>query len=151
MNLNKVFILGNLTRDPELRQTPSGQAVATLGIATNSFFTDRSGNRQSRAEFHTVVLWGKQAELANQFLTKGGIVLVEGRLQTRSWEGKDGQPRKVTEIVGERVQFGPRPSGGGQGKAPSASSEPAESRNPEEEMPVIDIEKEEINPEDLPF
>lgn len=160
MNLNKVFIIGNLTRDPELRQTPSGQAVCSFGVATNSFYTDKGGSRQTRVEYHNIVLWGRQAELANQFLTKGSNVFIEGRLQTRAWEGKDGQQRKTTEIVGERVQFGPRPLGG-RGEAPSGNS--AAPRNAEtgsgsgvdspqaEEIPVIDIDADEIKPEDLPF
>ncbi len=156
MNLNKVFIIGNLTRDPELRQTPGGQAVCSFGVATNSYYTDKGGNRQTRAEFHNVVLWGRQAELANQFLTKGSNVFIEGRIQTRAWEGKDGQQRKTTEIVGERVQFGPRPAGGGRTESAesSRSAEAAGSAvdSPQaEEIPVIDIDADEIKPEDLPF
>ncbi len=112
MNFNRVYILGNLTRDPELRQTPSGQSVATFGVATNSFFTDKSGQRQQRAEFHNIVVWGRQAEIASKFLKKGGLVLIEGRLQTRSWQDNQGQTRKSTEIVCERMQLGPRTGGG---------------------------------------
>ena len=108
MNLNKVFVMGNLTRDPEFRQTPTGQSVCTISIATNSFFTSRTGEKQKKAEFHTVILWGRQAEIANQFLRKGASALVEGRIQTRSWNDKEGKPRKTTEIVGERLQLGPR-------------------------------------------
>ncbi|MCL5007042.1 MAG: single-stranded DNA-binding protein [Patescibacteria group bacterium] len=152
MNLNKVFIIGNLTRDPELRQTPSGQPVCSFGVATNSYYTDRNGVKQTSTEFHNIVLWGKQAELANQFLTKGSNVFVEGRLQTRSWEGKDGQQRKTTEIVGERVQFGPRPSGRVDETLKSKPSEKsAVDSEPVEEIPVIDIDADEIKPEDLPF
>ncbi|MCL4404282.1 single-stranded DNA-binding protein [Patescibacteria group bacterium] len=148
MNVNKVFILGNLTRDPELRQTPTGQSVCSLGVATNTFFTDRSGQRQKRAEFHTIVVWGRQAEIANQFLKKGSSVFVEGRLQTRSWQDKQGQPRKTTEIIGERIQLGPRPSG-----MPAASGgAPAMDEAPHDELPEINLEEgSDIKPEEIPF
>ncbi len=146
MNVNKVFILGNLTRDPELRQTPTGQSVASFGVATNTFFTDRSGQRQKRAEFHNVVVWGRQAEIANQFLKKGSSVFVEGRLQTRSWQDKQGQTHKTTEIICERMQLGPRPAGGGAGSA-AAVDEPSK-----EELPEINIEEQsDIKPEEIPF
>lgn len=149
MNVNKVFILGNLTRDPELRQTPTGQSVCSFGVATNTFFTDRSGQRQKRAEFHTIVVWGRQAEIANQFLRKGSSVFVEGRLQTRSWQDKQGQPRKTTEIIGERIQLGPRPSGmpAAPGGAPTAMDEA-----PHEDLPEINLEEgNDIKPEEIPF
>ena len=108
MNLNKVFILGNLTRDPEMRQTPSGQTVANFGVATNRMWTDPTGNKQSQAEFHNVVIWGRRAEVAKQYLSKGSLVLVEGRLTTRSWQDQSGQKRNRTEIVAENMQLGPR-------------------------------------------
>lgn len=144
MNLNKVFILGNLTRDPELRQTPSGQSVCSFGVATNSFFSDKSGQRQQKAEFHNIVVWGRQAEVANQFLRKGSSVLIEGRLQTRSWEDKQGMQRKTTEIVTERMQLGPRP--GAVAPAPAQEGE-----RQEEELPEINLEDAEIKTEDIPF
>ncbi len=148
MNVNKVFILGNLTRDPELRQTPTGQAVASFGVATNTFFTDRSGQRQKRAEFHNVVVWGRQAEIANQFLKKGSSVFVEGRLQTRSWQDKQGQTRKTTEIICERMQLGPRPTGG----SASPGGAPAVDEAPKEELPEINLEEQnDIKPEEIPF
>ncbi len=143
MNLNKVFIFGNLTRDPELRQTPGGQSVCSFGVATNSFFSDKSGQRQQKTEFHNVVVWGRQAEIANQFLRKGSSVLIEGRLQTRSWQDKQGVQRKTTEIVTERMQLGPRTGG-----APAPAAE--EDRR-EEELPEINLEETEIKPEDIPF
>jgi single-strand DNA-binding protein len=109
MNLNKVFIIGNLTRDVDLRTTPSGMSVASVGIATNRVWNDKSGSRREEVEFHNVVLWGKQAELAKQYLAKGRMVMIEGRLQTRSWDDKQtGQKRFRTEIIAERIQFGPR-------------------------------------------
>ncbi|MCL4392427.1 single-stranded DNA-binding protein [Patescibacteria group bacterium] len=145
MNLNKVFIFGNLTRDPELRQTPGGQSVCSFGVATNSFFSDKSGQRQQKTEFHNVVVWGRQAEVANQFLRKGSSVLIEGRLQTRSWQDKQGIQRKTTEIVTERMQLGPRTSGAG-----ASAPAPEEDRR-EEELPEINLEETEIKPEDIPF
>jgi single-strand DNA-binding protein len=145
MNLNKVFIFGNLTRDPELRQTPGGQSVCSFGVATNSFFSDKSGQRQQKTEFHNVVVWGRQAEVANQFLRKGSSVLIEGRLQTRSWQDKQGVQRKTTEIVTERMQLGPRTGGAG-----ASAPAPEEDRR-EEELPEINLEETEIKPEDIPF
>lgn len=132
-----------------MRQTPTGQSVCSLGVATNTFFTDRSGQRQKRAEFHNIVVWGRQAEIANQFLKKGGSVFVEGRLQTRSWQDKQGQPRKTTEIIGERIQLGPRPMGGG---APMGGSAPAMDETPHEDLPEINLEEQgDIKPEEIPF
>lgn len=110
-SVNKAILLGNLGRDPELRHTQGGKAVATLRIATNDVWTDASGERQERTEWHTVVVWGRQAENCNQYLKKGRTVYVEGRLQTRKWQDKEGKDRYTTEIVADRVQF----IGGGQG------------------------------------
>ena len=147
MNLNKVLIAGRLTADPELRTTPGGTHVASFSVATNRVWTDKNNQRKEETEFHNVVAWGRQAEVVSQFLKKGGLILVEGRLQTRSWEGKDGQTRRTTEIVAERVQLGPKAGGGG---APLASKEGVDEVK-KEEMPVIDLDSENINPEDLPF
>lgn len=149
MNFNRAYILGNLTRDPELRQTSSGQSVATFGVATNSFFTDKSGQRQQRAEFHNIVVWGRQAEIASKFLKKGGLVFIEGRIQTRSWQDNQGQTRKTTEIVCERMQLGPRTGGSGAGTDDS----PADnfSQEKEEDLPEINIEDDDIKAEDIPF
>src|SRR3989338_8267035 len=120
MNLNKAFIMGNLTRDPELRQTPTGQAVCSFGVATNRFYTDKTGQKQKHAEFHNIVAWGKQAEIVNQYLKKGSLIFVEGRLQTRNWQDPQGAKHYRTEVIAERVQLGPRPQGGG-GPAPSSN------------------------------
>src|SRR3989344_4344973 len=98
MNLNKVFILGRLTVDPQLRSTAGGQSVASFGLATNRVWTDKAGAKQEAVEFHNVVVWGRQAEIASKFLIKGSLVLIEGRLQTRSWDDKQGQKRRTTEI-----------------------------------------------------
>ncbi len=143
MNLNKVFLIGRLTADPQIRTTPSGDQVATFSLATNRNWTDRNGQRKEATEYHNLVVWGRQAEIVNQFLKKGGLVFVEGRLQTRSWEGKDGQMRKTTEIIGERIQLGPRKM--------AATAPEEESQVKPEEMPVIDLEEGDIKAEDLPF
>src|SRR4051794_12091636 len=112
MNLNKAIIAGRVSQAPELRTTPGGQSVASMGVATNRTWTDKAGAKQEAGEFHTVVLWGKTAELAATFLQKGSLVLVEGRLETRGWTDKAGVARKATEIIAEDVQFGPRPTSG---------------------------------------
>ncbi len=104
-SLNKVFLIGNLTRPPELRYTPSGTAVADVRLAVNRNYTTQSGEKREDTCFLTVVVWGKQAESCGEYLDKGSPILVEGRLQTREWEGKDGQKRTVIEVVAERVQF----------------------------------------------
>lgn len=149
MNLNKVFIIGRLTSDPQPRVTPSGERVVTLGVATNRVWNDKSGNRKESTEFHNVVLWGRQADIVSQFLIKGSIICVEGRLQTRSWEGKDGIKRRTTEIIGERIQLGPRP--GGSGAPPNKENFAKEVPKADSEMPVIDLDEENINPDNLPF
>lgn len=161
MNVNKVILVGRLTRDPDMRTTTSGQQVATLSMATNNFWTDKSGTRQERTEFHTVVLWGRLAEISGQYLTKGQECYVEGRLQSREYTAKDGTERKVTEIVGETMQLGSRAQGasGGQGgarnAAPAAAAAPVAAKNTpvEEEIPTINLddEKDEIKIEDVPF
>lgn len=104
-SLNKVLLIGNLTRKPELRYTPNGTAVADLRLAVNRNYMTQNGERREDTCFLTVVVWGKQAESSVEYLAKGSPVFVEGRLQTRDWEGRDGQKRSVTEVVAERVQF----------------------------------------------
>ncbi len=162
MNLNKAFIIGNLTRDPELRQTPSGQSVASFGIATNRFFTDATGQKQQQAEFHNIVAWGRLAEICHQYLKKGGIAFVEGRLQTRSWQDPQGNPRSRTEIIAERIQLGPRTAGMGMGSMnapmnspmnPAAASARERPAPPEDTTPIIELppDGEEIDVKDMPF
>ncbi len=102
-SLNKVTLIGNLTRDPELRYTPQGAAVATFGVATNRFWQTDSGEKKEDVEFHRVVAWNKLAEICSQLLAKGRKVYIEGRLQTRDWTGEDGQKRNVTEIVASEM------------------------------------------------
>jgi len=128
-SVNKVIVLGNLGRDPELRHTPAGKAVCTLRVATNESWTDQSGERQERTEWHQIVVWGRSAENCNQYLRKGRSVFVEGRLQTRKWQDKEGQDRWTTEIVADRVQFiggGERGAGAGAGAGGSAFEGDAE-------------------------
>lgn len=108
MNLNKVFLIGNVTRDPEIKSLPSGQTVASFSVATNRFFTDKNGQRQQRAEFHNVIAWGRLADVVSKFLKRGSLVLVEGRLQTRSWQDQTGTTRYRTEVIAERLNLGPK-------------------------------------------
>lgn len=153
MNLNKVFIVGRLTSDIDLRTTPTGQSVTSFSIATNRVWTDKGGSRQEETEFHNVVAWGRQAEVASQFLVKGSLILVEGRLRTRSWQDKQGQSRKTTEIVCERLQLGPKPSGVGGGRPQQKDNKEVQGSASVEEVPVINLEegRDEVKPEDLPF
>jgi single-strand DNA-binding protein len=150
MYLNKVYIIGNLTRDPEVKAIPSGTKVANFSVATNRVWNDQNGKRQEATEFHNVVVFGRQGETAGQYLKKGSSVLVEGRLQTRSWDDKDGQKKYRTEIIAERVQFGQRAPGGTpyEGKASAPQSE---SPKKNDSMDTIEYPDEEINPEDIPF
>lgn len=123
-SLNKVLIIGNLTKDPELRYTPSGTAVANLRMATNRRFKDRAGEMKQEVCYLTVVAWDKQAEVCNQYLRKGSPLFVEGRLQSRSWDGPDGKKRNVIEVRAERVQFlGGAGAQGGAGRAEEAAQE----------------------------
>jgi single-strand DNA-binding protein len=119
-SVNKVILIGNLGRDPELRYTQGGQAVANFTLATSERFSTKDGEKQERTEWHRIVAWGRTGELCAQYLSKGRSVYIEGRLQTREWEDKEGQKRKTTEIVANTVQFlGGRGEGGG---SPGSSS-----------------------------
>ena len=144
MNLNKAFILGNLTRDPEIRALPSGQSVAVFGIATNRFYTDNSGEKQQDAEFHNIVAFGKLADISSRYLTKGSLTLIEGRLKTRSWQDSAGNTRTRTEIVAQNIQLAPK----SMGKTFPIGSEEIK----QEEIPVIEEnptpKKEKSNPPD---
>lgn len=151
MNLNKVFLLGRLTADPQLRSTASGQQVASFAVATNRVWNDKSGQKQEATEFHNIVVWGRQAEIASRFLGKGSLVLVEGRLQTRTWDDREGQKRKTTEIVADRIQLGPRPMTARSGEAGGPMPAAPRGAPSLESIPVIDVEGGEIKKEDLPF
>lgn len=126
MSLNRVMIIGNMTRDPELKTLTSGQAVASFGVATNRVYNDKNNQRQEEVEFHNIVAWGKLAEICSQYLGRGRKVYVEGRLRTREWEGQDGLKRKSTEIIADNVIMLDRPgSGSNQGQSSAHSTKVA--------------------------
>jgi len=155
MNVNKVLLVGRLTRDPEIRNTTTGQTVASISMATNRFWKDKNGQRQDQTEFHNVVLWGRLGEITGKYLTKGQECYIEGRLQTRKYTAKDGIERRVTEIVAENMQLGSRAQGAGQGEYNRSSSTTPSAPAPEapaEEIPTINLdEEEEVKIEDVPF
>jgi single-strand DNA-binding protein len=139
MDLNRATILGRLTRDPEVRTTPNGKSVASMTVVTNMTWSDQSGNKQEKAEFHNCVLWGKLGEIAGQYLTKGRRVYVEGRVETRSWDAQDGTKKYRTEIIAKEMIMLDGPRGD---SSNNASAGPAPS------APVAD---DEIKVEDIPF
>lgn len=143
MNLNKVFLIGRLTQNPQVKTTPSGQTVCTFGLATNRFGKDpQTGEIKKTTEFHNVVLWRRLGEIASQYLTKGSLVFIEGRLHTRSWQDNQGNQRTRTEIIAERLQLAPK----------SISKKvPSEKEISEEEIPVIEEEEGEIDVSNIPF
>lgn len=148
MNLNKAMIIGNLTRDPEIRNTPSGATVASFAVATNYVWTDQSGQKQEKVEYHNIVAWRKLAEICGQYLHKGSKIYVEGRIQTRDWTGQDGVKRYRTEIIAENMIMLDRAGAG----SPAASYD----RPPMPEEPVISVDdgapsEEEIRVENIPF
>jgi single-strand DNA-binding protein len=158
MDLNRAMIIGNVTRDPEVRTTPTGQTVCSFGVATNQQWTDAQGQKQQRTEFHNVVAWGKLAEICGQYLGKGRKTYIEGRLQTREWETPDGQKRNRTEIVADNMIMLDRKD--------VSSQAPASTRNPQDVAPAqatdatasaeagaIDhgVSDQEIKLEDIPF
>lgn len=146
MDLNKAMIIGNLTRDPEIRTTNSGQNVASFGIATNRAWKDASGQKQEKAEFHNIVAWGKLADICGQYLNKGKKVYIEGRLQTRDWEAQDGTKRQRTEIVADNMIMLSR-NGSDFGGAASTDARPAAAAQPA----AATDDAEEIRVEDIPF
>jgi len=159
MNLNKAMIIGNLTRDPEVKTTPTGQTVATFGVATNFIWTDQQGQKQERVEFHNVVAWRRLAEICGQYLHKGSKVYIEGRLQTRDWVGQDSVKRYRTEIVADNMIMLDRVGGA----APTSDEQPPaqEEGSTTQSEPVIDVEEpvggdsnpaeEDIKVENIPF
>ena len=126
MYINKALIYGNLTRDPEMRSLPNGTAVTQFSVATNRAYKDKNGARQESTDYHNVVVFGRQAETVSQYLRKGSGVFVEGRMQTRSWDDKDGTKKYRTEVIADRILFGPKAGGavggGGEGAATSTSA-----------------------------
>lgn len=146
MNLNKAILIGNLTQNPETKTTPNGQTVATFTIATNRVWNDQQGQRQEQAEFHNIVAWGRLAEIVGQYLAKGRLCMVEGRLQTRTWDDQSGNRHWKTEIIVENIQLGPR----GQ-SAPAGDYRPAEPASNPAAPAAINNNEEEIKVEDIPF
>jgi single-strand DNA-binding protein len=155
MNFNKAIVLGRLTRDPEQRSLPSGLPVVSFGLATSRFYTDKSGNKQNTPEFHNIVAFGKLAEICSKYLKKGGLALIEGRIQTQSWQDKEGNKKSRTEIVAESMQLGPKSAGqesssGGTGNYQTPAKK-------DDGIPVIDQEapidnsEEDINVDNIPF
>lgn len=154
MYLNKAIVIGNLTRDPELRALPSGIRVCSFAIATNRVWKDKNGARQEDTQYHNIVVFGAQAETVGQYLRKGSSALVEGRMQTRSWEAADGKKQYRTEIVADRVQFGPRSAGASNSGSFAAQAHPEEGSQEtvgKENLKTIQYPDEEINPDDIPF
>ena len=140
MNVNKAIILGRVTQDPQARETLNGRNVYTFGVATNHFWKDKNGEQQRITEFHNVVVWGKLADIASQYLKKGSLVYVEGRIQTRSWEDQGGTKHFRTEIIAERLQLGP--------KSLTSSGDGVEEKIEEVQQ---DEDEEEINVDEIPF
>jgi len=161
MNLNKAIVIGRLTRDPEARTTPSGQMVCNIGLATNRVWNNQNNEKQETTEFHNVVLWRRLAEIASQYLKKGSLVLIEGRIQTRSWQDQAGIKKYRTEIVAESMQLGPRSSN--MGASPNQANftsqnknqgnQPKQQKEQEDDIPIIEEKKsdEEIDIKDIPF
>jgi len=159
MNVNKVILVGRLTRDPEVRNTPSGQTVATISLATSRTWKDKAGQKQEKTEFHNVILWGRIGEVAGQYLVKGQEAYIEGRLETRKYTAKDGTEKRVTEVIGEIMQLGSKAGQGGgsfqksEGSSFQPANRPAPAKAVEEEIPTINLDEEqdEIRIEDVPF
>ncbi len=146
MNLNKIFLIGRLTRDPEIKTLPSGQSVTNFGLATSRYFTDKSGQKQQETDFHNIVLFGRVADIASQYLTKGSLTFLEGRIRTRSWQDSSGNKRYRTEVIVERLQLGPKSA---EKVTPPEQKEP-KSEIKEQDIPIIE-EEEEINVKNIPF
>jgi single-strand DNA-binding protein len=161
MYLNKVLLYGNVTKDPEVKALPSGSNVAQFSLATNRTYKDKNGVKQEQADFHNIVVFGNSANLIAQYVKKGSGLFVEGRIQTRSWDGADGKKNYRTEIVCDSFQFGPRPAGAGvstggasySAAKPSASAAMPAAKKGGEDAPMEEIQypEEQINAEDIPF
>jgi single-strand DNA-binding protein len=143
MNLNRATIIGNVTRDPELKTIPSGAHVASFGVATNQNWTDAQGEKKERVEFHNIIVWQKLADICAQYIKKGRKVYVEGRLQTRQWDGPDGAKHQRTEIIAENVIILDQP--------PAAAPAPAATPAARPAAPPPQDDHQEINVEDIPF
>jgi len=153
MNLNKVFLLGRVATPPEIRNTPSGQSVCTFTLATNRVWKDANGQKKEDSQFHRIVLWQRLAQIASQFLTKGSLVLIEGRIQNRSWDDKTGAKRYTTEIIAEGMQLGPRNTVGNTASELNVNQDSKSNKKEiveEEDIPIIE-DGEEIDIKDIPF
>lgn len=150
-SLNRVQLIGNLTANPEVRETPNGQKVANMSIATNRSYKDASGMRQEQAEYHNIVLWGSLAEISEKYITKGKKVYVEGRLQTRSWDDPSGNKRYKTEIVAENLIMLSKGTGSEGGDYGSDQEDAPEDVAPAKTRRSAPKQEEEINIEDIPF
>ncbi len=153
MYLNKAIIIGNLTRDPEVKSLPSGVRVTSFSLATNRVWKDKNGAKQESVDYHNVVTFGKQAELVGQYLKKGQSALVEGRMQTRSWDDTaTGTKKYRTEVIADRVQFGPKASGAPFTPSAGSSTSPAPAHEDDKKaLDTIEYPEEDISPEDIPF
>ena len=152
MYLNKAMLFGNLTKDPEIRALPSGIKVASFSLATNRSYKDKNGAKQEKVDFHNIVVFGKQAELIGQYMKKGSSLFVDGRIETRSWEPKEGGEKKYrTEIIVENFQFGPKSSGAASSGSYTPKSEGAKAPVEADSGSQIQYPEEEINIEDIPF
>lgn len=148
MYLNKAIIIGNLTRDPELKAIASGNKVCTFSVATNRTYKDSNGVRQEKTDYHNVVVWGKTAENVATYMKKGSQILVEGRMETRSWDDAATNTKKYrTEIIADTVQFGSKSNGSSSNGAPAASN----TKKEEDSLDTIEYPEEQINAEDIPF
>jgi len=146
MNLNKVFLLGNLTRDPELKNLPSGQQVCSFSMATNKIWTDKeTSEKKQKVEFHNIVAWRNLATIASQYLKKGGLVFIEGHLTTRSWDDASGNKKYRTEVIADNIQLGPRTTGTGQ-----ASISPIKEPDIKTKQPLDDSKEKSSVPEEIP-
>lgn len=153
MYLNKAIVMGNLTRDPEMKALPSGIKVCNFSIATNRTWKDKNGAKQDSTEYHNLVVFGRQAEIVQQYMKKGSSIYVEGRLQTRSWDA-DGGKKYRTEIIVDTFQFGPKTAGGGGGNYGGGAAAPANEPNQPmraPELETIEYPEDDINPDDIPF
>jgi single-strand DNA-binding protein len=157
MSVNKALLVGRLGRDPETRFTSGGQAVCNFTMATDQTYKDRNGERQKRTEWHRIVLWGKLAELAQQYLKKGSLVFIEGRIQTRQWDDREGQKRNTTEIVATEMRFlggrgdGTAAGGAAEGGAPAGGSSGGMEPDSQAGAPEEPAGGPEISDEDIPF
>ena len=152
MFFNKAIIIGNVTRDPEIKALPSGAKVTSLSLATNRVWKDANGQKKEQTDFHNIVVFGRQAETVAQYIKKGGMLMVEGRIQTRSWDNAEGKKQYRTEIVADRVQFGPKAGSTGSANFQgSGDAQDMSAPTAPKDADVIEYPDDDINSEDIPF